>query len=107
MTTRACSYLNLSTLGSSDLGKPKAMVRNGLSGWYDRVLAPDVLTAGDSVTLEPRPHPQSILGQSRHLSRQKITESARQLGLDMARFIADVLRQWHSPGCQRRHARFI
>ena len=58
MTCCACSYLNLSTLGFSDLGMRKAIVRNGLSGWYYRVLAPDVLTAGDSFTLEARPHPQ-------------------------------------------------
>lgn len=36
---------------------PNAMLRNGRSGWYYRVLQPGLITAGDSVTLVDRPHP--------------------------------------------------
>jgi len=36
---------------------PKAMVRNGRSGWYYRVLQEGVITPGDRVTLHDRPNP--------------------------------------------------
>jgi len=36
---------------------PKAMVRNGRSGWYYRVLTPGVLTTGDDIRLVERPLP--------------------------------------------------
>src|SRR5262249_49976063 len=36
---------------------PKAMVKNGLSGWYYRVLQTGLLQAGDIVTLHHRPNP--------------------------------------------------
>jgi len=36
---------------------PKAMVRNGFSGWYYRVLREGVLQAGDALALEARPNP--------------------------------------------------
>ena len=36
---------------------PKAMVRNGFSGWYYRVLREGALQAGDALTLEARPNP--------------------------------------------------
>ena len=36
---------------------PRAMVRNGRSGWYYRVLEEGVLQAGDAVRLVGRPHP--------------------------------------------------
>jgi len=36
---------------------PKAMVRNGFSGWYYRVLREGELKAGDALTLEERPNP--------------------------------------------------
>lgn len=36
---------------------PRAMVRNGFSGWYYRVLATGTLAAGSAVTLQDRPHP--------------------------------------------------
>ena len=58
------------------------------------------------------PMHDALLGQSRHLSRQKITESARQLGLDMARFNAElsdeIYRQRvreHQEGGRRSHLR--
>ena len=36
---------------------PKAMVCNGFSGWYYRVIRPGALTAGDAVILHDRLHP--------------------------------------------------
>lgn len=36
---------------------PKAMVRNGRSGWYYRVLTPGRVAAGAKLRLEARPHP--------------------------------------------------
>ena len=36
---------------------PKAMVRNGFSGWYYRVLREGRLKAGDVLTLQDRPNP--------------------------------------------------
>jgi MOSC domain-containing protein YiiM len=36
---------------------PHAMVMNGRSGWYYRVLEPGVLTAGDAIRLAERPNP--------------------------------------------------
>ncbi|HEX8387786.1 MAG TPA: MOSC domain-containing protein [Sphingomonas sp.] len=37
---------------------PKAMVRNGRSGWYYRVLRVGTVRAGDPVLLDDRPHPE-------------------------------------------------
>jgi MOSC domain-containing protein YiiM len=42
----------------NDVAMPRAMVRNGMSGWYYRVLEPGSLTAGDEVRLVQRPHPE-------------------------------------------------
>jgi MOSC domain-containing protein YiiM len=36
---------------------PKAMVRSGRAGWYYRVVAEGILSAGDAVTLKERPNP--------------------------------------------------
>ena len=36
---------------------PKAMVRNGRAGWYYRVLEQGEFEAGQTVTLQERPHP--------------------------------------------------
>ena len=41
----------------NDPRMPQAMVRNGYCGWYYRVLAPGRLSAGDTVSLQERPHP--------------------------------------------------
>ena len=36
---------------------PKAMVKNGFSGWYYRVLQTGLVKAGDGLTLHQRPNP--------------------------------------------------
>ena len=40
-----------------DKDLPKAMVRNGRSGWYYRVLVPGAISQGDRVVLLERPNP--------------------------------------------------
>lgn len=40
-----------------DRRMPKAMMRNGLCGWYFRVLGPGQLAAGNRIRLELRPNP--------------------------------------------------
>jgi MOSC domain-containing protein YiiM len=41
----------------NDDSLPKAMIRNGRSGWYYRVVAPGVISQGDQVVLVERPNP--------------------------------------------------
>jgi MOSC domain-containing protein YiiM len=41
----------------ADKHMPKAMIRNGRSGWYYRILEPGLLSPGDAVTLLERPNP--------------------------------------------------
>jgi MOSC domain-containing protein YiiM len=41
----------------NDKHLPRAMMRNGLCGWYYRVLEPGMLGAGDTMTLQARPNP--------------------------------------------------
>lgn len=41
----------------NDKHLPRAMMRNGLCGWYYRVLEPGLLSAGDAMTLQFRPNP--------------------------------------------------
>src|SRR5450631_4197048 len=41
----------------NDKHLPRAMMRNGLCGWYYRVLEPGTLGAGDAMTLQARPNP--------------------------------------------------
>jgi MOSC domain-containing protein YiiM len=40
-----------------DKNLPKAMIRNGRSGWYYRVLVPGAISPGDRVALLERPNP--------------------------------------------------
>jgi MOSC domain-containing protein YiiM len=41
----------------NDKHLPKAMVHNGRSGWYYRVLQPGLVAPGDTVNLADRPNP--------------------------------------------------
>jgi MOSC domain-containing protein YiiM len=54
-----------------DLTMPRAMVRNGMSGWYYRVLVPGSLAAGDEVRLLERPHPQWSIERTNRLIIQR------------------------------------
>ncbi len=55
------------SLRFGDKRLPKAMIRNGRSGWYYRVLAPGSLAAGNDVRLIDRPHPQWTLARFNQL----------------------------------------
>jgi MOSC domain-containing protein YiiM len=46
---------------------PRAMVRNGRSGWYYRVLQPGVIAGGDKVVLEARPNPDFAFTRLVHI----------------------------------------
>jgi MOSC domain-containing protein YiiM len=54
-----------------DLTMPRAMVKNGMSGWYYRVLVPGSLAAGDEVRLLERPHPQWSIERTNRLIIQR------------------------------------
>jgi MOSC domain-containing protein YiiM len=55
----------------SNLAMPRAMVRNGMSGWYYRVLEPGSLAAGDEVRLLARPHQQWSIERTNRLIIQR------------------------------------
>lgn len=42
----------------NDVGMVRAMVENGMCGWYYRVLEPGSVSAGDQVSLIERPNPR-------------------------------------------------
>jgi MOSC domain-containing protein YiiM len=71
----------------ADTALPRAMVRNGRSGWYYRVLQTGSLTAGDAVILHERPNPDfpftrlvAIVGRSRP-TRDELLQMATMQGL--------------------------
>jgi len=55
----------------NDLTMPRAMLKNGMSGWYYRVLQPGSLSAGDEVRLLERPHPQWSIERTNRLIVQR------------------------------------
>jgi MOSC domain-containing protein YiiM len=58
----------------NDVAMPRAMVRNGMTGWYYRVLQPGVLGAGDEVRLMARPRPEwTIERTNRQIIQRKGT----------------------------------
>jgi len=54
-----------------DLTMPRAMVKNGMSGWYYRVLEPGSVAAGDEVRLLERPHGQWSIERTNRLIIQR------------------------------------
>jgi MOSC domain-containing protein YiiM len=66
---------------------PKAMVRNGRSGWYYRVLQTGVITPGDAVSLLDRPNPSFpftrlvALSSTGHATPEEIEQMAVMPGL--------------------------
>ena len=54
-----------------DVTMPRAMVRNGMSGWYYRVLAPGSVATGDEVRLLERAHPQWSIERTNRLIIQR------------------------------------
>ena len=62
----------------ADARLPRAMVKNGLCGWYYRVLKPGRLAAGDAVLLRERPCPQwPIHRVNRQITQRRGTASDR------------------------------
>lgn len=62
----------------ADTSLPRAMVKNGLCGWYYRVLQPGRIAAGDAVSLRERPHPQwPIHRVNRQIAQRRGTASNR------------------------------
>ena len=67
-----------------DITLPKAMVRNGRSGWYYRVIRTGIIAAGDAVTVHDRPNPDFCFGRLVELAgRAKATlpELERMVGM--------------------------
>ncbi|SFK50997.1 MOSC domain-containing protein YiiM [Methylocapsa palsarum] len=59
----------------ADNGMPRAMIRNGLCGWYYRVLEPGVLTSGTAIVLEERPNPEwSVARFFRLITTHRVSE---------------------------------
>jgi MOSC domain-containing protein YiiM len=57
----------------------RAMARNGMCGWYYRVLEPGTLTAGDEVSLCQRPFPAwSIDRVNRRIVQRRATSAERE-----------------------------
>jgi MOSC domain-containing protein YiiM len=66
-----------------DKHMPKAMVRNGRSGWYYRVLEPGVIVAGDRVELQERPNPTFSFARLVEMTRGQATTAELKQMLDM------------------------
>ena len=71
----------------ADKRMPKAMIRNGRSGWYYRVVEAGVLAAGDRLDLRERPNPGWHIARFNRLlagkfwAPQELTELASLAGL--------------------------
>ena len=78
---------------------PKAMVRNGRSGWYYRVLDPGVIVQGDRVLVLERPHPDFAFTRlveliSRHnatMAEWQQMQGMQGLALEWRRHAAEIL----------------
>lgn len=65
----------------ADKRMPRAMIKNGRSGWYYRVITPGMLAAGDPLRLLDRPNPHWPLSRFNALlaARTWTTEAAMEL----------------------------
>ena len=70
-----------------DVAMPRAMIRNGRSGWYYRVLSIGLLAPGDVVVLERRPAPEWPVDRVNRLITQRRATAA-----EKAEFAAAVAR---------------
>jgi MOSC domain-containing protein YiiM len=62
-----------------DNGMVRAMVENGMCGWYYRVLEPGTLTAGDALALLERPNPTwSIDRVNRRIVQRRASAAERE-----------------------------
>ncbi len=82
-----------------DIHLPKAMIRNGRSGWYYRVLMPGVICQGDRVVLLERPNPdfaftrlvELITHHNATLAEWQQMQGMQGLALDWQRRAAQVI----------------
>ena len=62
-----------------DVAMARAMVKNGMSGWYYRVLTPGSLESGDTALLLERPHPTwSVERVNRQVVQRRGTAAERE-----------------------------
>jgi MOSC domain-containing protein YiiM len=62
-----------------DVAMARAMVQNGMCGWYYRVLTPGSLATGDSALLLERPHPTwSVERVNRRIVQRRGTAAERE-----------------------------
>lgn len=82
-----------------DIHMPRAMMRNGRSGWYYRVLEPGVISPGDAVAVLERPNPNfaftRLVGLITHHNATIVEwqqlQHMRGLALDWQRRAAEIL----------------
>jgi MOSC domain-containing protein YiiM len=83
----------------ADLAMPRAMIRNGLCGWYYRVLQTGVIDSGQQMLLDARPYPEWSIWQVNRLviqrggsvaEREKFAPIAAEL-LSRDRFLSERL----------------
>jgi MOSC domain-containing protein YiiM len=87
-----------------DVLMPRAMVRNGRSGWYYRILTPGVIAQGDRVIVLERPNPdfaftrlvELITRRDATIDEWQRMQSMQGLALDWQRRAAEVLKRNYS-----------
>jgi MOSC domain-containing protein YiiM len=72
----------------------KAMVANGRSGWYLRVLEPGAMAAGDPLTLEARPNPDWAIARVLRLSYAKHPDRSQLAALGQLAGLASGWAGW-------------
>ena len=88
-----------------DVLMPRAMLRNGRSGWYYRVLEPGVIVPGDRVRVLERPHPDFAFTRlveliSRHnatMAEWQQMQGMQGLALEWQRHAAEILGRHSQP----------
>lgn len=78
----------------------KAMVENGMSGWYCRVATPGILAAGDALTLMARPNPDWTIARVLAASYNAQPDPAELTALAELSGLADSWAAWASRQAQ-------
>jgi MOSC domain-containing protein YiiM len=79
---------------------PAEMIARGHSGYYLRVLTPGEVGAGDSLTLQARPHPEMTIARANEIVYQKTGGEEARLAL-MA--LPELSEEWRNMLSRRRH----
>lgn len=72
---------------------PRAMVRNGLSGWYYRVLEEGTLSPGDALRPIARPHPDLPLPRLTDILNRNTATRAERAAIAAAAGVAEYVRK--------------